>query len=54
MKPSESNNGETTCAEANLEDLPINQEQGEETKGAGLGAPNGKIYVATNTGVFVN
>ena len=54
MKASESNNRETNCAESKLEDLPVVEEQAEETKGAGLGAPNGKVYVATNTGVFVD
>lgn len=53
MNASESNR-ETNCAEAKLEDLPVVEEQAEESKGAGLGAPNGKVYVATNTGVFVN
>jgi hypothetical protein len=38
-------------AEQKLEDLPVIEEQAEETKGAG--APNGKLYVATDVGVFV-
>ena len=34
-----------------LADLPVIEGQAEETKGAG--APNGKLYVATDVGVFV-
>ena len=38
-------------AEEKLADLPLVEEQSEETKGAG--APNGRLYVGTNQGVFV-
>ena len=38
--------------EEKLEDLPVDEEQAEETTGAG--AATGKIYVATNLGVFVS
>ena len=39
-------------AEENLEDLSVTEDQSEQTKGAG--APSGRIYVATDTGVFVS
>ena len=39
-------------AEEKLEDLPVVDEQAEETKGAGTAT--GKLYVATNVGVFVS
>ena len=35
-----------------LVDLPLVEEQSEDTKGAG--APNGRLYVGTNQGVFVS
>lgn len=44
-------NEEIKLAEEKLADLPVIENQSEETKGAG--APNGKLYVATNAGVFV-
>jgi hypothetical protein len=34
-----------------LNDLPVTDEQANQTR-AGAGAPNGKLYVATNVGVF--
>lgn len=34
-----------------LEDLPVVEEQSEDTKGAG--APNGRLYLGTDQGVFV-
>lgn len=34
-----------------LEDLPVAKEQSEDTKGAG--APNGRLYLGTDQGVFV-
>lgn len=48
----EPNNKESNFAEANVEDLPVNEEQAEETKGAG--APQGRLYVATDVGVYVS
>ena len=44
-------NEEIKLAEEKLADLPVSENQAEETKGAG--APNGKLYVATDVGVFV-
>jgi hypothetical protein len=35
-----------------LGDLPVADEQSAETRGGG--APNGKLYVATDVGVFVS
>ena len=45
-------NEETNLAERKLEDLPVTEEQAEETKGAG--APTGRVFVATDVGVYVN
>lgn len=42
----------TNPAEAKLEDLPVVEERAEETKGAGTAT--GRMYVATNVGVFVS
>ena len=43
---------EITFADEKLEDLPVNEEQAAGTKGAG--AATGKVYVATDVGVFVS
>ena len=45
-------NEEIKLAEETLEDLPIIDQQAEETNGAGTAT--GKLYVATNVGVFVS
>lgn len=42
----------TKLAEEKLEDLPVGGEQAEETKGAGV--PNGRLYVGTEVGVYVD
>jgi hypothetical protein len=38
-------------ADEKLADLPVIEEQAEETKGAG--APQGRLYLGTDAGVFV-
>ncbi len=44
-------NEEIKPAEEKLADLPAIENQSEETRGAGV--PNGRLYVATDAGVFV-
>jgi hypothetical protein len=43
-------NEEIKLAEEKLVDLPVVEEQADETKGAGTAT--GKLYVATNVGVL--
>jgi hypothetical protein len=44
-------NEEIKPVDPTLEDLPVVEEQSEVTKGAG--APNGRLYLGTDQGVFV-
>ena len=44
-------NEEINAVDQTLEDLPVVEEQSEDTKGAG--APNGRLYLGTDQGVFV-
>jgi hypothetical protein len=44
-------NEEIKSVDQTLEDLPVVEEQSEDTKGAG--APNGRLYLGTDQGVFV-
>lgn len=39
-------------ADEKLADLPVVEEQSEDTKGAG--APQGRLYLGTDVGVFVS
>ncbi len=44
-------NDEIKPVDQTLEDLPVVEEKSEDTKGAGT--PNGRLYLATEVGVFV-